>query len=284
MAIDAIYSSLHTEVKPEWFNQFLTLEVHKKKPEWGRYVFIDDYFHKNGQQETLTKVDIEGHLEVYRPRFGYIEPSRNSVGIEHLNHIEPALEYNSATTKKQLVSNALGIVRCYDFDTDTIKPRKYFFSNGEYVVRQRNIDETDKINALIEKAKKENPGTFRSLSGFSKAIEDGRVIVVVNKKCELVGIQAFQIKKNYIEAEPITYIAKEASGQGIFAIYHEMTLEVAESVGAEYIYSQCAITNDAMRGAYEAYGYVRQKETKIAAGREIYMFRYPLAIGQQAFF
>ena len=273
MNIDVIYKPEPLENKPDWFNGFLKIGSVTEKSGWDRYIYIPDYYSEDAIGDTVSFHTIDGLIDYYLPRFGYTDPRINCVPKEHLDNIDKDYAFRSGGKKHQVLSQTLRSVNCYNMDTQLNESRRYFFSNSKYIVRQRNRNETDKIINLIKRARIENP-TFAPISHFIKIIERGHMAVAVDISGNLVGIQTFKIKGENLTAEPMTYIAEEARGQGIFAVYHEISLDAARGINAEYIYSRCRIDNETMCAIYEKYGYERQKDLLIEPNRTLYQFKY----------
>lgn len=289
--IDAIYLSKSSSEKIEGFQGFVYLETNKKKSDWHKYVFLPNYYSDNGivfgitdsDTETKKKEKINESIKLYNPRFGYISAKVTCVDSNHIEHLSKNYSYHKEKHdmhKQKLVAESLSKVRCFNLASNFINSEKYFFSNGEFVIRQAGIYETEQVQKLLKKAQKENPGMFQDENygkqKIAKHVEMGHFLVVVNSKGEFVGGQGITPRDLFIEAEPFTYISEEARGQGIFAIFHEMIAEAGKCIDANHIYARYNTSNEAADNVYRAYGYIRQPEIKTIGNREVYEIKFPL--------
>ena len=289
-AMDAVYLPKPSTKKPDDFQGFIELEIVDRKPEWRKYVFLPNYYSHNAMLGTTDldydnrkEKEIDKTLELYNPRFGYIYAKTTNINPKHIEHLSKNYSDHKVyyeTNKQKLMSNSISKVKCFNVATSFIHSEKCFYSNGEYVIRQAGIYEIEDVQKLLKQSQKENPGMFQdsnySSDKIAKHVLRGGFVVVVNPEGKFVGGQGITPKENSIEAEPFTYISKEARGQGIFAIYHEIISEAGKEIDAEYIYARYNTSNETARIVYKSYGYIEQPEIKKVENREVYEIKFPL--------
>ena len=273
--LGAIYFPEPVENKPEWFNGFIHLEKHpKEKYGWNKYIYLPNYYSGNSSGEVSAET-----------RFGRLVPSKNKIDTFFKDYFaRTKTKVFGSGSKHEMGGKAIGTTTVLNAATGKEETHRYFWANNEYVIRQLTHYDKHQIVDILQDATK-SIEIFLGMTQFSVYLDEGLSIAPINNKGELKGLQTFSIFNERITAEPLTYIDLTARGQGIFSIYHEMSVELGLAVGVGYVYAQCE-ADSKMRKVYESYGYIKQRSKWIGKRepREVYVFHYPLKTTQQAFF
>lgn len=273
--VDAIYFPEPIEKKSNWFNGFIHLEKHsKERYNWSKYVYLPNYY----SGELCAQISVES-------RFGRLIPRENTISDYFSSYYERTqTTIYGLGSKAEMGGKAIGTITLLNAATGKEEIHRYLWANDEYVIRQLTHYDKHQIVDILQDATK-SIQIFLGMTQFSIYLDTGLSIAPINSKGELKGLQTFSIFEERITAEPLTYIDPDARGQGVFSIYHEMSVELGSAVGVEYVYAQCE-ADSKMRSVYESYGYIKQRSKWIGKHepREVYVFHYPLKTSQQALF
>ena len=283
--LDGIYFPETLEKRPNWFNGFIEIEKHpKKKYSWSKYVYLPNYYSDKIESQIINPIT---NKLVSETRHGIILPS--------YNNLNPFFnEYYSRTnttvfgtgSKSEIGGRALGTVTLLNTSTGEEENHRYFYGNKDYIVRQLSDYDKPQIKPILQRESKVFEMHLPMVIIFP-IVDNGLSIGVISKEGEIHGMQCFSFLQGMVAPEPFGYIDPLASGQGVFSIYHTMTVQLGESVGSDFICAYCATDNEKMQSIYESYGYIKQKQvkfTRTAKRRGRYTFHYPLQTQQKALF
>ena len=264
------YSSKPISEKPKWFNGFIRLDQYSKNYNWNKYIYLPNYYsEKEDKRKKQDNLKIE----------------KNTISDIIIKHYKNRKEESLRTKTK--TEKCIKMVRQMDIlnlDTGFLESHPFVFANENYAIRPVEKSDIGDVKRIANLAKEEIEINIR-FGTLKKSFENGLMVLVINKKGCVCGLQTFSFMDRQISHEPLTWIDDEARGQGIFNVYQNIVVDLGKEINAKYVYNQCNPQRKIAQ-VYEHYGYVLQKRKVTETGGQQYaVYHFSLEEeNQQTFF